>query len=827
MSDDTPKPQKMRSKEAFRTKGHHRPHRHPSEQKTTTTQRPPSMAGDRKPPHALRQRSKSRSAPAKSRAKEGFPTTALDTAASTVVQRTSKRPRHSQGISDRGIEKFSGIDLSALGIHDPAKEAHRQQVRRVWLTSSVVAVVALFLVVGVALLLRWEYRRGHAAYRSTCDTSACSDYAAVMSAAIDDTKNPCDNYYKHVCGIELKGLKEGSMIKRIRVESFAKEATAMLAMKVPAKKQSPLEKAAAYLKACLALTNGTNIDEVKAALREGGIEWPDPSKASLVSGIVYMSAKLYTTVLVSVKLSYSADGSASPSVTFGLDDSFLEVLRMMTQHRTTKRILGHFQLTYTSFASSPDAADNKTRFNELFNDLIEIGGYFKGTADYEISLKDRSELKFDPRQIATVAPSTDYETWNAAFVRHFNESLDNIKWAVITRPKYFTTLFQAHSKFGATRILNIFGWLAIQSLIHYTSGKILASYYFSSEGKALDAHQQHCVFNTYRSFRYAINVDQWRKVPGKTLQYVLGMASDVWEAFQKLLAEQNRTLVGSRIPPPKDAYLEAILRHKSLSRPESIATFYASMPDMTERPLRNYVATKRAMEGHSRDPQFIDMNQARELELSERLRGFGLVPRQLEYPWMVPGGPYAVALAGLGLRMAARLYFQSVARLPDANQTHAANFKSCEALSESSSTPAVSMTERASGPSSAKARDLVRSGPIIPTTNGRQCTGVLAADSKYEDGEDEDIPAAAAALRIVWKAWKTAISRNGSLAMDLGPVPSDAVLFAFHCWFSCGPKPYNEMLCNAPLRHSRDFAQLYQCAEGSGMNPANKCPISV
>ncbi|XP_037564655.1 uncharacterized protein LOC119444311 [Dermacentor silvarum] len=164
-------------------------------------------------------------------------------------------------------------------------------------------------------------------------------------------------------------------------------------------------------------------------------------------------------------------------------------------------------------------------------------------------------------------------------------------------------------------------------------------------------------------------------VPEASLEDVRSTASDVWQAFKELLAEENRTLLGSRRPPPKDAYLEALFKHRRLSRPDKVSAFYASVPAMTKKPLYNYVAVQRAMAGHMRDPEFLDMDQAGKIEQSSGLRAYSLVPCELEFPWLGPGRPYALALAGLGVRMAATLYFQSIARLANSTENNAANFR--------------------------------------------------------------------------------------------------------------------------------------------------------
>nr|XP_054925016.1 uncharacterized protein LOC126528517 [Dermacentor andersoni] len=790
MSDELRKSHKKRSKESapkVKVKDDRkRPHRSPSSEKKTRaaarSRASKSATSLRRPSLSARQRLTS---PAGARAKtKDHPTmTTVGTTAATTDGKKTKAKHSKHG--RRWTERLSRIDLSALGIHDPVKEAHRRERQRTFRACLVIGAavaIALAVFLGVAWTLAWHYRARSSMHRSGCHTAACAKYAALLSGAIDERNRPCDNYYRHICSIEKRQLKNAiSTVHRIRLDSFKAVTTKLRDMTVPDDRQSPLQKAAAYLQACETVIHGSNVHEVREALKKGGITWPDhvdPS-ASLIDGIFYMSAKLHTTVLFRVEVNVSKNATESPAVAFSLDEEFIAVLEMMKQHRMTKRILGHFKLTYDSFASTPKLANDKGRSDQLFKDLVEIGGKFRNSTSYQNTIADSAPLELHPRDIPTVAPSTDYDTWNAALRRHFNQSFDNITSVTIERPKYFKAVFMAHAAFGASKVLDIFGWLCIQSLIHFTSRKLLSSYYYSSEEQAFSAHRNHCIAHTHAAFRSAINAHNWMKVPKASLQDVLETANDVWRGFADLLGEENETLLGSWSPPPKDAYVEALFRHRRLSRPDKVNAFYASVPAMKMKPLHNYVAVKDAMYGHMRDPDFLDMNRAWKIEDSSSLRAYSLVPPELEFPWLGPGRPYALALAGLGVRMAATLYFQSVARLANASETTAANFR------------------------------------------------CLAPSAKDEDGAGSDIPAAAAALRVVWRTWEAARRANATPAINLGPVPSDAAVFAFHCWFSCGLRPYNEMLCNLPLMHSSDFARVYRCKEGSRMNPKTKCAIRV
>ncbi|KAH7976114.1 hypothetical protein HPB52_008673 [Rhipicephalus sanguineus] len=566
---------------------------------------------------------------------------------------------------DVPVSRSLQVDLSAIGLHDPAKQEERRERReamRAFVTDTTFITVAIIVFLVVASALAWRQVTQDAHELSKCTTAECAKFAGLIANAIDETKKACDNYYLHVCGAENMRLKDASSTnEKIRIAAFELERTKLLAMKVPENAQTPLEKAAAYLQACESVVNTSSVDEVRKALREGGITWPDypdPS-TNLIDQVFYMSAKLYTGVFFRVELNISVDGTERPVVGLSLDADYLFVLKMLAKHRTTKRILGHFQLTYATFAPTGAMANDKKRLQELFDDLIEVGRHFANTTTEEAALDDSETLVLQPRDLPTAAPHTDYKAWDAALRRYFNETFDNVGSVTIGRPKYFKTIFWALAKYGSPKLLDVFGWVCVQSL-------------------ALAAHQRRCIVQTYSAFRFAINVDQWMHVPEDTLKDITDMANQVWRALGTILSDDRRTILGSRVPPPKDAYLASIFKHRSISKPDRLAAFYAVVPALTKKPLYDYVTVKSSLAAHLRDPEFQDMIWARHLEITGRIQGYSLLPRELKFPWFEPGAPYAVALAGLGVRMAATLYFQMLAKNPNANKTNEANFRQAE-----------------------------------------------------------------------------------------------------------------------------------------------------
>ncbi|XP_075730541.1 endothelin-converting enzyme 1-like [Rhipicephalus microplus] len=699
--------------------------------------------------------------------------------------KAKKRSRAVRKEEEYAQEKLPGVDLSVIGLHDPVKQQERRERReaiRAFVTNTTFITVAIIVFLVVLSALAWRQAKQGPQELTKCVTPECTKYASLLAAAIDDTKKPCDNFFLHVCGAEIMHLKgASSTVEEIRIATFHRERDGLRMKKVPENDQTPLEKAAAYLQACESVQNTSGVDEVRKALREGGIHWPDHPDPSLdlVHQVFYMSAKLFTSVVFQVELNASVDGKERPVVGLGLDESYMHVLKMLEKHSATKRILGHFKLTYATFAATPAVANDKDRFQTLFDDLMEIGPNFANVTSAAAAADDSEILVVKPGDLPTVASATDYKTWDMALRRNFNETFDNVASVTIVRPKYFKTVFWALAKYGLPRMLDVFGWAAVQSLVHYSDWKLITSYYFSSEDQAVEAHQMRCSRETYASFRFAINVAAWLLVHDSTLNDVTNVANEVWQALADVLSDQQRTLLGDHVPPSKEAYLTALLEHHRISKPDKVDAFYSVVPAMTKEPLYNYVTVKASFWSHMRDPELKDMMWARHLELSTHLKGYSLLPRELSFPWWEAGAPYAIALGGLGVRMAATLYFQMLAKQSNGNRTNMNNFK------------------------------------------------CLAPSAKEDADVVDDIPAAAAALRVVWKAWQKAKARNSSLEMRLGPAQSDAVLFVSHCYFSCGRDEYHELLCNVPLMHSHDFARQYGCAKGSHMNPEKKCNITI
>ncbi|XP_077544769.1 uncharacterized protein LOC144157930 [Haemaphysalis longicornis] len=385
-----------------------------------------------------------------------------------------------------------------------------------------------------------------------------------------------------------------------------------------------------------------------------------------------------------------------------------------------------------------------------------------------------------PGDITTLAPSTTYAMWEAAFARYFpDQPFYSVASIVVNHVEYFKAVFQTLAVFGASRMLNYFSWLCVQALVHYTSIEMLSSYY-SSMHEAIRNHKKYCVADTYSHFRFAINVHSWQNVPESSLQYVHRLADTIWEAFGKSLQDKGMKLTGHKEPPPKEPFTSKLFQHHTLCKPEKVEAFYSAISDLSEKPLHNHITATKSLDSRTLDPTFADMELVKDLEKSGQLRRFVLKPWNLGPPWIAPDAPHALALGGLGVAMAGVLYFQSVERQgASASATHAANMK------------------------------------------------CLAPNASYKNPLERNIPGLAVALRVAYQEYKVVTRANRSLALDLPPVKSDAVVFAFFCYLMCSQEPAIESLCNIPLQHSPDFSEVYQCKKGSFMNPESKCYLTV
>ncbi|KAH7985692.1 hypothetical protein HPB49_026308 [Dermacentor silvarum] len=217
-------------------------------------------------------------------------------------------------------------------------------------------------------------------------------------------------------------------------------------------------------------------------------------------------------------------------------------------------------------------------------------------------------------------------------------------------------------------------------------------------------------------------------------------------------------------------------------------SMYKSYPNVSlGRPLLNHISfAEHLAQIQVRVEMVVDVAASNEIPrrpwhfnegFSAARQSFVLTPYHLHFPWYSDKAPRSVMYAGIGSRLAAML------------------FSHC--LESSSACRAV-------------------------LHDHRSCMATNGADHRTFG---EELQAALAGISVAWRAFRDDVANATEYAVEAStPTEADGLFFAFGCYFLCG-EDGGEELCNAPLKHSADFARVFECRRYSPMNPERKCAI--
>ncbi|KAK8768861.1 hypothetical protein V5799_014678 [Amblyomma americanum] len=332
--------------------------------------------------------------------------------------------------------------------------------------------------------------------------------------------------------------------------------------------------------------------------------------------------------------------------------------------------------------------------------------------------------------------------------------------------EYFAAVFRLHQKYGDAVMNDIVEGLAVENLIAFTEPRILESFYGNAE-EARRAVQSNCFAFSYDIFGYAVNHFFLRS---KTVPYeqVTQLAEDVRKELPKLLSGNSSLLTRSA----NGSNFETVFGVMERSRPGGYLSRYADYPDMTNDPLRNWMLVVK----HGKK---VDKHEAPYLKHSihdhVKFKGFRLMMPELLFPVFASDAHWAIRYGGLGARIAAALLCDYIEGSGKANEVYRAN---------------------------------------------HDCLF-----GKVSKPVDANLQVAVACAGIVLRLFELARSKAADgdpLFMDTPHFRAEKLPFIFGCHLLCGENGGKE-LCNTPVRHSADFARVFDCPRDSPMNPSKKC----
>ncbi|XP_050032398.2 uncharacterized protein [Dermacentor andersoni] len=652
--------------------------------------------------------------------------------------------------------------------------------RGVWAPLLVLAVITAGAVALAVMTAR--YLRGPAASTlARCHGETCRRYEELLANAMDPEAQPCDNFYAHVCGTWIKAGRRA--VYEVNWDRFLVEIAKRTADFTPrtGSDQEPVDKAVAYIRACLSPLERDNMPEVRAVLAAAGVTWPQPDpEPDFLSVMFLMSRHVYHPVFIAVDVD-TMEGPRTLMLSFG--GQFPSTYEQISQHVTTIHAKQHFRVTYESLAPM-----NETRLDELFDQFIVM----KRFLDNHTPMTDDGHSSADPASFLQWTPSVPESRWDEQTRRFLDSPLRRLGGCFIDHVGAFKALFELHAAFGENKMANFVGFFAVQALVGFGNIRLLESFYGASD-VATEEQRKYCVMTAYQMFAYAI--DSFLETGTKgALTDVNTLVGWVEAAFGRLLraTDDSSSLGGDPTPEPLHLNLNQAFSILNYSRREVTHSIYAGYPEMVmDAPLSNSINASAYMQATQQMASASGQTgqtpyQGYQAFDATIFNSFRLNPQLLVFPWYEADAHVGVLLGGLGARLAAAVFYDYV--------------------------------ERNNG-----------SGSALYAENQR-CLSPKNETSGSKSNVDTDLQGAVAAAAVVADVYKeVAGSGDRAWTQRESPPPwtGESVAFAFFCWLNCGDAERGPSTCNTAAMHSRDFGRVFGCPAGSRMNPVKKCRLKV
>ncbi|KAH9383704.1 hypothetical protein HPB48_025470 [Haemaphysalis longicornis] len=507
-------------------------------------------------------------------------------------------------------------------------------------------LAAFALVVALVLLLPGQQRPP----AHLCSTFECQEFGRLLSSSLDLSEDPCRNFTRFVCG----GWERGNELSvREKYYEYALELITRKVRTVPANEseQNSVQRAAAVYRSCQAVLEGTSdqLREVKAALREANITWPqDPPGRDAVFTIMYCSLKLGWDAVLRV------------------DTRFLE-------HKTSLLINPGRSFSYIMRRRQ---AANTTAFVRYFNELKnrfgdDDGGDYPGQLEYVEELEKLVQgtlfRAYDARTEEQVLTEGGFlglgvNRWKQVFAS-LNPTRNKPLELLTTADDFVKTFLKFWDNKGEVGAHVFTSWCTVQVAALYANRDLVLNYY-GSLSRARVYHSAFCTTKAYTFSRYALlERYQAERLSGKPRDAAEHVAQSVGDAFGRRLSQWRHLRGRSEAAPANRSSLSRAFHGFNRSHDRELIGYNMRDDSLVANWQKSTLLPSIAED-------YIIVPAIESLELfalffSEQV--FQLMPVSVYFPFFDLGLTAAVNYGGIGAIVAAalgRLFLQG--RLDDA-----------------------------------------------------------------------------------------------------------------------------------------------------------------
>ncbi|XP_050033292.1 endothelin-converting enzyme 1-like [Dermacentor andersoni] len=311
-------------------------------------------------------------------------------------------------------------------------------------------------------------------HNTVCTTAACTALDSLLAASVDKTRDPCVNFYAHVCSGWAQ--TQNQSVYRSHLEEFLAHVHWIFQrVHVPSQAQTAQQMVAAFYQTCTAvLVDGTNeLSAFRHHLRMAGVTWPHMSaEPDLITTVASVYAAFQVTAMLRVRLSRR---NASNVLEVAPDMAFLRGWQATRQQLIHAGAYARFfEQTKTKYAGHEKPANSALSY-EMFvkveDTVLEALLAHRGQSGDEVQISPIDRLA----QITRHVPTT---TWRMVVDKL---GLPDSVLVFIVNLELIKEVDELFATLGEQRLHYYLGWCVVQQMMRYI-GKDLASSWHDYEG---------------------------------------------------------------------------------------------------------------------------------------------------------------------------------------------------------------------------------------------------------------------------------------------------------------------------------------------------------